>query len=1217
MRNTSDPITKENSNVMNAQGGEKKVMKKILSVALSTAMAFSMFASVAFGDTAVSPQQQFDALKAKGIFNGYPDGTAGLDKDMTRAEFAKVITKLLGLKEITGTLSYTDKNYTAKNWAVPYIEAVTAAGIMEGKNVEKKIFDFNGKVTVSEMATILTRALDLEIPAETNNTAPAWAKGYVQAAINAGLVDANTNFTANASRELLVGAAYAIDEAQSLKVSSYTVTEGGKVVEFKISDGETVKVTLDKALEANKETEVKFTYKEKSFTEKVTYVVEAATKVQSASSVNLKEVDVAFDGKVDKATATDKANYSVDGGAKIVKSVTLLEDGKTARVLLNESSRFVQGTSYKVVVKNVKSSTGTTVPQGEVSFTSADNVLPTVTEVKALGTKVIKVTFSEPIKAPVSSNFQLDDKAYVGNVTLGANDREVILRDYTGTISEGAHKLTASMIEDYAGLKSLASTTDFTVAVDNEGPKVTEITATLEKVTVTFDEEIDPQTVNSESFYWLSGTTKKVGKATQISGNVYEVDFTENRLPGYETTLYVDVKDYSGNANATKEHKVTASVDLVQPKLIDVSYGTEVANRLTVRFDKAVTADDIKYFTVTKGSDNIPVRSVSVASGSDNKVFNVEFYSNLESGTYNLKVSGVQDKTALKNTMTPYEGTFVASDSAAPALTAANIDVNETGVNKRVALTFNKAIDLSTLGAKANYYIGFKKNGTGELQEIALPAEVSLNVSNGGKTVILVFPETIQGTDVSFPSTIEYVSVVGLKSTTGQATGYINTKTVLSGTGLDATPFNTATGTQKDSRTVEVSFNLPVASATASDFAIAGTSVSSVSVSDNKVTLKTTSDINANSAVTINSNNALQTYAGNKYIGSLSVATTGQVSPKIDESALNDDDKIILVGNKFEIPFTTNLDTSVQNELGAQLRIVRADATSDRLSAINDYTTTVSGNKIVVTVSKPNPSGYAYLVNVTEDATLIRNSADHSKFAAKSSVYRTTESTTAVATGVTFGTASITTPGVASTTGTAEVNALTIVNPASTAAGNITVSLTEGANPAATQLVSVGLNNTPAQVASAIVTQASFTGYTLTIDPANPARVLFTAATPAADKAVTISVADTGTTGVGTPSGTEVTTGVAPTTGTPQVVTLPVTHAATANGSVIVTFNNGTTPTTVTVPVTNGEAANVVALKIANAFNLADYTVSANNANVVFTANAPAANNAAVTVTAN
>ncbi len=126
MSNKSYPI-KENSIVMKVQGGEQKVMKKILTVALSTAMAFSMFASVAFGDSAVSVQEKYDSLKAKGIFNGYPDQQAHLERDMTRAEFAKVLTKLLGLKEVTGTLSYKDKGYNAKNWAVPYIEAVTAA----------------------------------------------------------------------------------------------------------------------------------------------------------------------------------------------------------------------------------------------------------------------------------------------------------------------------------------------------------------------------------------------------------------------------------------------------------------------------------------------------------------------------------------------------------------------------------------------------------------------------------------------------------------------------------------------------------------------------------------------------------------------------------------------------------------------------------------------------------------------------------------------------------------------------------------------------------------------------------------------------------------------------------------------------------------------------------------------------------------------------------
>lgn len=956
-------------------------MKKILSVALSTAMAFSMFASVAFGDTAVSPQQQFDALKAKGIFNGYPDGTAGLDKDMTRAEFAKVITKLLGLKEITGTLSYTDKNYTAKNWAVPYIEAVTAAGIMEGKNVEKKIFDFNGKVTVSEMATILTRALDLEIPAETNNTAPAWAKGYVQAAINAGLVDANTNFTANASRELLVGAAYAIDEAQSLKVTSYTVTEGGKVVEFKISDGETVKVTLDKALEANKETEVKFTYKEKSFTEKVTYVVEAATKVQSASSVNLKEVDVAFDGKVDKATATDKNNYSIDSNSKGIKSITLLADGKTARLLLNESSKFVQGTTYKVVAKNVKSSTGTVLPQGEVSFTSADNVLPTVAEVKALGTKVIKVTFSEPVVAPTSSNFQLDDKAFVGSVTQGANQREVILRDYTGSISEGAHKLTTSLVEDFAGLKSLSATTDFTVAVDTEGPKVTEISATLEKVTVTFDEEIDPASVTNDSFYWKSGDTKKTGTVTQVASNVYEVQFTQaNRLPGYESTLFVEVKDYSGNVNAVKEHKINATVDLVRPQVVETTFGDRT-NTLTVRFDKAVSAADKKYFTIKKGDDVIPVNSV-VAADSSNKIFYVTFFNTLATGTYNLKVADVQDTTALRNTLVEYNGTFVANDTANPSISST--DYNESA--RKVTLNFGREMDLATVNTKGNYYINFEKNGA-NTQNIALPTEVSVNAVNGGKSVVLQFPEFIDGTKVTFGpnGSVKGVVATGLKSKTGQVVS------------LDASSLKDAAtnqlkwtnAVQKDAKTFELTFNQVVASANVSDFQINGAYPASVSIDENKVTLKTTDEVAGQTLVTLFANNSIETYSNGKLNLSTNASMTvnNAVAPRVTGVSTRTGAG---ANQEFTITFTNavdNIDGTNEADIANDIIVKDLSVTNTpALTPVADYEiASVTDNEVVVTLKKASALDKPISVQV-KDAKYLVALGTTSK-AADSSVY--------------------------------------------------------------------------------------------------------------------------------------------------------------------------------------------------------------------------------------
>ncbi|WP_339291867.1 S-layer protein [Paenibacillus sp. FSL W8-0187] len=935
---------KENNQV-SIQGGEKKVMKKILSVALSTAMAFSMFASVAFGDDALNTQQKFDVLKEKGIFTGYPDNTAGLDKEMTRAEFAKVLVGIMGLEPIQGKASFKDKNYKADKWPAPYVEAVYAAGIMEGKNTTKMIFDFNGKITVQEMAKVLVTAQKLEVPTETNNNASDWAKGYVQAAINAGLVDAKTNPKANASRSQLVEVAYTIYLSQQKpKVVSYDVTESGKVVTFKLANNEEVKVELETPLKANTATEVKFKHNNYEYTESVTWKVTSATKVESATSTNLKEVEVVFDGKVDKASATDKNNYVIDSNSKGIKSISVLEDGKSVRILLNESSKFVQGTTYKIVVKNVKGDQGAAIPQGEVSFSSSDNTLPTVSEVKALGTKVIKVTFSEPVIAPSSSNFQLDDKAFTGSVTQGANQREVILRDYTGGISVGAHKLTTSLVEDYAGLKSLADTKEFTVAVDTEGPKVTEISATLEKVTVTFDEEIDPASVTEDSFYWKSGDSKKKGKATQIAANVYEVDFSANRLPGYETNLFVEVKDYSGNVNPVKEHKVTASIDLVQPRVLETTFGNDRANTLTVRFDKAVDAADKKYFTVKKGSDVIPVNNV-VAADASNKIFYVSFFSTLE-GTYDLKVKDVKDRTALQNTMVEYDGTFVAADVTNPDVS--NVDYNDS--TRKLALHFGREMDVSTLQNKGSYYIDFQKNGA-NTQRIAIPAEVRVDVVNGAKSVVLQFPEFINGTKVSFGTngSVKGVHAIGLKSKTGQSVSWTS-----AGLGeAKQSKLEWTKAVQKDAKTFELEFNQVIAYASASDFTVNGTYPSEVKIDGAKVTLKTSNEHLNGGTITLFANNSIETYSNNRLNlnGNAVMNIQNTVAPKATGVTKRED-------ASFTVTFSTYVDSKNGKVEDLRNDFILKDLSKDNTPVIpaTDYTTSFTtdgkGN-VVVTLTNP------------------------------------------------------------------------------------------------------------------------------------------------------------------------------------------------------------------------------------------------------------------------
>jgi len=957
---------------MNAQGGEKKVMKKILSVALSTAMAFSMFASVAFGDTAVSPQQQFDALKAKGVFTGYPDGTAGLDKEMTRAEFAKVITKLLGLKEITGVYSYNDKNYNAKNWAAPYIEAVTAAGIMEGKNVEKKIFDFNGKVTIEEMAKVLTIALDLEVPTETNNTATAWAKGYVQAAINAGLLDTSLNFQSNASRQLLVGAAYAIDQAQSLKVASYEVSEAGKVVTFKISDGESVKVTLDKALEANKETEVKFTYKDKEFTEKVTYVVTTATKVEKVSAANLKEVTVAFDGTVDEDTATDISNYSLKSG-KAIKTATLSDDKKTVTVEL-------QGTlnNNKVDflnVSNVKAG-NVVVSAKDVEFSIADNELPKVESVKSLGTKSVKVVFSEPVQLPAQGNFELDGKAYFGKITQPTL-RTVVLTPYsTSALTVGDHKLTVVGVKDYAGFVSLTTSHDITVVEDKEAPTITAATATLESVTLTFSEEVDPETLDSDNVYWKSGTDKikATGTPKALADNKYKFTFDKaNALPTGAVLIYVEgVKDYSGNQIA-KDTSVTVNAEIDQTRPEVRKAEAIDSKHIQVTFSKALlneSVNEVKNYSVTDKDGKVVAVKEALRSGNDNNVVTIELYTALSTGDNTVTIKNIKDNTRLGNTMLDYSGKVNLADVTTPKLDSKLVSVS----NRTVIVGFDKKMDPATLADYSNYHVVI--NG----ERVTLTPDLAdITVLNDSKAVSIKFAETYKNQSVVFTAgnsttqrNVQSLYVLGVKDTAGNLL-----KQFVDNSGLNVIPttedltvglatydtdytgFSAALTAQN---TIAVKLSSSVTSAPKDAFTVTTTDGAAVSVKEvvldgtSVVKLVLNSDFGTD-ASTLNVRvdvNKLVTLAGTTTSAPAQTTTVlDKVAPVVKPNVSGGYQNLQVVsGNKIKIDFSEQikLDAIANNALLAKDFEVIRYFDNKTLTAGNDYEVEVNAQDVTITL---------------------------------------------------------------------------------------------------------------------------------------------------------------------------------------------------------------------------------------------------------------------------
>ncbi|WP_052098936.1 S-layer homology domain-containing protein [Paenibacillus stellifer] len=601
--------TKQEPQFMNVQGGEKKVMKKILSVALSTAMAFSMFASVAFGETAATPQDKFNALKDKGILNGYPDGQAHLEKDLTRAEFAKIVTKLFNLTEVTNKLSYKDKGYNAKNWAVPYIEAVTAANLMQGKDTVKGIFDYNGKVTVEEVATVLVRALKLETPATTDNNASTWAKGYAQAVIDKGLIAASTNFKGNATRSLVVETAYAI--ATQSVAPAVTSAEANSPTEVLVTfaNGKSTTVTLTTALVEGVETTIPaFTFE--GYTYNNVKVTLAAPKVVSVTTPNAKQLVVKFNRAIDASTliSNDKVKAGViqavylNGAPAVTVDgayVTLNAGGNEATITL-PGLEYLKGQYTVVVTDAVKTTTGTKFPAFTSLITVADTTAPTVASVSAVAkttTTSVTVKFSEPVKSAGII-------AYVNGVASAAtvaSDTYDTFTLTTGTLNSGAtYDVSLLNVTDFAGNVANPNPikTTVTVTSDTAAPTIVSITPVSDKyVDVKFNKK-----VNYESFV----ANVRLLDAYGDSKGTFSVVTTSNKdtirlqvpagfsLPSSGTftgsiVFGASVKDTLGNTLGTAlTQPITITKDTTAPTVASAVYTS--GKGLVVTFSEDVTS---------------------------------------------------------------------------------------------------------------------------------------------------------------------------------------------------------------------------------------------------------------------------------------------------------------------------------------------------------------------------------------------------------------------------------------------------------------------------------------------------------------------------------------------------------------------------------------------------------------------------------------------------
>lgn len=157
--------------------------KKIVAVLLAFIMVLSL-GSFAFGEESDIAdhwaKEEIEYLMGKGIVSGYPDGSFKPDKQITRAEFVKMINYIFGYSE-KDSVSFTDVG--EGDWFYDEIGKAVKAGYISG--YDDGTMKPNNPITRQEVSKVMGMVFDLNESEESAgdfvdaDRIGDWARGYV------------------------------------------------------------------------------------------------------------------------------------------------------------------------------------------------------------------------------------------------------------------------------------------------------------------------------------------------------------------------------------------------------------------------------------------------------------------------------------------------------------------------------------------------------------------------------------------------------------------------------------------------------------------------------------------------------------------------------------------------------------------------------------------------------------------------------------------------------------------------------------------------------------------------------------------------------------------------------------------------------------------------------------------------------------------------------
>ncbi|SHI53026.1 Ig-like domain-containing protein [Lutispora thermophila] len=336
-----------------------------------------------------------------------------------------------------------------------------------------------------------------------------------------------------------------------------------------------------------------------------------APKVEKAEALTYTRVLVKFNEELDKETAENVENYTIDK-LTVEKAVLVADDSadEVERWVELTTSPQKAGTSYTVKVKGVKDTSvlgNEMVKEASAKFTGKvqDKTGPTVKKVEVLNRNKVLVEFSDASRLDFATvqdvnNYSFNKDIAVENAELTpgytADTKKVIL-----TVSDMAdkttYKLTITGVADEYGneIKKVEKSFNYNNSQLDASKIKSVVAKSATKIEINFSKYLDPVTAKDVANYTINNDIGTPVSA-KINDELNKVTLTVNELTEgktYKVTIN-GVQDLAGNTLKTTASFValTTENDIEAPQVEDITSVNRIVLRVTFSEPIAVKGND-------------------------------------------------------------------------------------------------------------------------------------------------------------------------------------------------------------------------------------------------------------------------------------------------------------------------------------------------------------------------------------------------------------------------------------------------------------------------------------------------------------------------------------------------------------------------------------------------------------------------------------------------